>query len=118
MVKERSWRRERGTGTWADSKMENGGAKGRRIGKWPMRRATCARFVTQRRLMPSFMTVVTFALAWTAQSRSRLVLSAGRTFDMWLGCTGLEMELDAANWTLVPADAHRYILEMGAGRWT
>jgi hypothetical protein len=34
-----------------------------------------------------------------------LVLSAGRTFDMWLGCIGLEMELDAANGDMVQADA-------------
>ena len=105
MVKERSWRRERATSTWAASKMENGGAKGRRFGKWPTRRATCARFVTQRRLMHSFTTVVTFALAWSVRSRSMLVLSAGRTFDMWLGCIGLEIGVGRCELDMVQADA-------------
>ena len=82
--------------------MESDGAKVRPIGKWPTRRATCAKFVTQRRSMRSSTTAATCVLALNVPSRSMLVLFAARTFGMWSGCTGLKTEFAAANWTLIP----------------
>src|SRR5436305_10248649 len=98
MAKARLLRREQATSTWADLKMENDGAEVPPIGKWPMRRGTCAKFATQRRLMHSSTIAAMFVLALNAPSRSKLVLFVERPFDMWLGCTGLKTEFVVADW--------------------
>src|SRR4051794_10928424 len=90
MVKERLWKRGQTKSTWEDLKMGNDGVEVPPIGKWPMRRETCARFVIQRRLMHSSTIVGMFVLALNVPSRSMLALFAERMFDMWLGCTGLK----------------------------